>query len=166
VSELSRPEWNPVYYHLADANGIGFDRTAKGSNALSQYAAPVAVQFQDPDRTPLEYLLWFHHVSWDHRLTTGRSLWEELLNRYDSGVGAVASMRTAWSRLAGRVDAERHAEVAAMLGVQLREANWWRDASLAYWQSISGRTLPADVKPPAANLAYYRSLQFPYAPGR
>ncbi len=64
VADQSRPEWNPVYYHRADANGIGFDRTATGSNALAQYAAPAAAQFQDPDRTPLEYLLWFHHVSW------------------------------------------------------------------------------------------------------
>jgi alpha-glucuronidase len=166
VSDLSRPEWNPVYYHRADVAGIGFDRTAAGSNALSQYAAPVAAQFQDMDRTPLEFLLWFHRVAWDHRLSTGRTLWEELIHRYDSGVEAVAAMQAAWLKLAGQVDAERHAEVTAMLGVQLREANWWRDASLAYWQSISGRALPANVKPPAASLEYYRSLQFPYAPGR
>jgi alpha-glucuronidase len=166
VAELSRPEWNPVYYHRADANGIGFDRTATGSNALSQYTAQVAAQFQDPERTPLEYLLWFHRISWDKRLSTGRSLWEELIKRYDTGVQSVAAMQTAWARLADRVDAERHAEVAAMLGVQLREASWWRDASLAYWQSVSGRALPTGVKPPAASLEYYRSLQFPYAPGR
>jgi alpha-glucuronidase len=166
VSDLSRPEWNPVYYHRADAAGIGFDRTAAGSNALSQYAAPVAAQFQDVDRTPLEFLLWFHRVAWDHRLSTGRNVWEELIHRYDSGVESVAAMQAAWLKLAGQVDAERHAEVTAMLGVQLREAKWWRDASLAYWQSISGRALPANVKPPAASLEYYRSLQFPYAPGR
>jgi alpha-glucuronidase len=166
VSDLSRPEWNPVYYHRADANGIGFDRTVTGSNALSQYAAPVAMQFQDPDRTPLPYLLWFHRISWDKRLSTGRSLWEELVSRYDAGVQSVAAMQAAWARLHGKVDSERHAEVAAMLGVQLREARWWRDASLSYWQSVSGRALPAGVPPPAASLDYYRSLQFPYAPGR
>ncbi len=166
VSDLSRPEWNPVYYHRADAGGIGFDRTASGSNAISEYAAPVAAQFIDPDRTPLEYLLWFHHVSWDRRLNTGRSLWEELALRYDSGVNSVAGMQTAWAKLSGRVDAQRHAEVAAMLGVQLQEARWWRDASLAYWQSVSGRPLPAGVAAPAASLGYYQSLQFPYAPGR
>jgi alpha-glucuronidase len=166
VADLSRPEWNPVYYHRADANGIGFDRTATGSNALSQYAQQVAAQYQDPDRTPLEYLLWFHRVSWDKRLGTGRSLWEELAYRYDSGVQSVATMQEAWTRLAGRVDAERHAEVTAMLGVQLQEARWWRDASLAYWQGISGRALPPGVKPPAASLDHYKSLQFPYAPGR
>jgi alpha-glucuronidase len=166
VADLSRPEWNPVYYHRADANGIGFDRTATGSNALSQYSQPVALQFQDPDRTPLEYLLWFHRISWDKRLSTGRSLWEELVSRYDTGVQSVAAMQAAWTRLSGKVDAERHAEVAAMLGVQLQEARWWRDASIAYWQSVSGRALPTGARPPAASLEYYRSLQFPYAPGR
>jgi alpha-glucuronidase len=166
VADQSRPEWNPVYYHRADANGIGFDRTATGSNALSQYAAQVAVQFVDPERTPPEYLLWFHHVSWDHRLSSGRTLWQELALRYDSGVQSVAGMQADWAKLAGRVDAERHAEVAAMLGVQLKEARWWRDASLAYWQSVSGRALPPGVVAPAAGLSYYQGLQFPYAPGR
>jgi alpha-glucuronidase len=166
VADQSRPEWNPVYYHRADANGIGFDRTATGSNALSQYAPQVAAQFADPDRTPLEYLLWFHHVSWDRRLSSGRTLWEELAYRYDSGVQSVVTMQADWAKLAGRVDPERHAEVAAMLGVQLREARWWRDASLAYWQSVSGRALPPGVEAPAAGLGYYQSLQFPFAPGR
>jgi alpha-glucuronidase len=166
VADLSRPEWNPAYYHRADANGIGFDRTAAGSNALSQYAAPVAAQYVDPARTPLEYLLWFHHVGWDQRLSTGRSLWEELIHRYDTGVQSVSAMQAQWSKLEGRVDAERHAEVAAMLAVQLRESSWWRDASIAYWQSVSGRALPAGVALPAESLSYYRNLQFPYAPGR
>jgi alpha-glucuronidase len=166
VSDLSRPEWNPVYYHRADAKGIGFDRTSTGSNALSQYAAPVAAQFASPDRTPLEYLLWFHHVAWDHRLSTGRTLWEELIYRYDSGVKSVAAIQTEWAGVKGQVDAERHAEVTAMLGIQLQEARWWRDASLAYWQSISGLQLPPGTTKPAASLEYYRSLQFPFAPGR
>jgi alpha-glucuronidase len=166
VADLSRPEWNPVYYHRADVNGIGFDRIASGSNALSQYAEPVAAQYADSERTPLEYLLWFHRVAWDQRLSTGRTLWGELIHRYDTGVQSVSAMQARWSKLAGRVDDERHAEVAAMLAVQLKEARWWRDASIAYWQSVSGRALPAGVAPPAENLAHYKSLQFPYAPGR
>jgi alpha-glucuronidase len=166
VNDLARPEWNPVYYHRADANGIGFDRTATGSNAIAEYAAPVAAQFADPARISLDYLLWFHRVPWDRRLNTGRTLWEELAHRYDTGVQTVRSMQEDWARLSGRIDAERHAEVAAMLGVQLREARWWRDASLAYWQSVSGRPLPPGAAPPEQELGYYKSLQFPFAPGR
>lgn len=166
IADLSRPEWNPVYYHRADANGIGFDRTASGSNAIAEYAAPVATLFADPERIPPQYLLWFHHLSWDRPLATGRTLWQELVHRYDTGVQAVQTMQSDWAKLSGKIDVERHAEVAAMLRVQLREARWWRDASLAYWQSVSGRALPPGVAPPAQSLRYYQDLQFPYAPGR
>jgi len=166
VSDLSRPEWNPVYYHRADADGIGFDRTPGGSNALSQYAAPVAARFADPARTPLEYLLWFHHVSWRTPLATGRTLWEELLHRYDRGLAAVARWQQQWARLAGQIDAARHEQVAAMMAVQAREARWWRDASIAYWQHVNRLPLSAGVVPPEHPLQYYQSLQFPFAPGR
>lgn len=166
VSELSRPEWNPVYYHRADAQGIGFDRTASGSNAVSQYAPEVAAVFADRSRVPLDLLLWFHRVSWDAPLPTGRTLWEELLWRYDRGVSTVAAWQQQWAALRQQIDAPRHGEIAAMLGVQLREAQWWRDASIAYWQSVSGRSLPAGVSPPARSLAEYQQLQFPLAPGR
>jgi alpha-glucuronidase len=166
VADLARPEWNPVYYHRADADGIGFDRTASGSNALAQYSAPVAARFADPARIPLEYLLWFHHVPWRTPLSTGRTLWEEMLHRYDRGVASVSRWQQQWAALAGQVDAGRHDEVAAMLAVQAREARWWRNASIAYWQSINRLPLPAGVAPPEHSLAYYQSLQFPYAPGR
>jgi alpha-glucuronidase len=166
VSELSRPEWNPVYYHRADSSGIGFDRTATGSNAVALYAAPVAAAFSDLNTIPLEYLLWFHHVSWDRRLSSGRTTWAELLYRHDRGVAAVKTMAEDWAQLAGKIDTARHAEVARYLGVQLREAQWWRDASIAYWLSVSGRALPPGVAPPPQSLSYYRGLQFPYAPGR
>ena len=166
VAELSRPEWNPVYYHRADADGIGFDRTVHGSNALSQYAPGVAARFADPARTPLEYLLWFHHVGWRTPLSTGRNLWEELIHHYDRGVATVTRWQNQWAGLAGQVDAERHQQVAAMLAVQAREARWWRDASIAYWQHLNGLALPAGVLPPEHPLAYYQGLQFPYAPGR
>jgi alpha-glucuronidase len=166
VADLARPEWNPVYYHRADVDGIGFDRTASGSNALSQYAAPVAARFADPARTPLEYLLWFHHVPWRTALSTGRTLWEEMLHRYDRGVARVSSWQQQWAALAGQIDAGRHDQVAAMLAVQAREARWWRDASIAYWQHINQLPLPAGVSPPEHSLGYYQSLQFPNAPGR
>lgn len=166
VSELARPEWNPVYYHRADADGIGFDRTASGSQALAQYAPPVAAAFADPARIPLEYLLWFHRVGWQARLASGRTLWEELLHRYDRGVRAVEQWRLQWAGLAGQIDAERHGQVAAMLDVQVRESRWWRDASIAYWQQVNGLPLPDGVAPPAQPLSYYQSLEFPFAPGR
>lgn len=160
-----RADWTSVYFHRADADGIGFDRTRRGSDAVSQYAPPVAEIFDDVTRTPEEFLLWFHHVPWDHPMRSGRPLWDELVLRYDRGVGTVRGMRETWAGLDGRIDAGRHAQVAAFLAIQQDEAQWWRDASIAYFQSISGRPLPAGVAPPPHPLEYYKALEFPHAPG-
>ncbi|WP_409976720.1 alpha-glucuronidase family glycosyl hydrolase [Xanthomonas graminis] len=161
----ARPDWDPVYYHRADRNGIGFDRSATGSNAVAQYAPPLARRFGDVRTVPEDYLLWFHHVPWDHRMASGRPLWQELIGRYDHGVAEVARMRATWAGLAPYVDAQRYRQVADFLSIQQREAQWWRDASIAYWQEVSGRALPPGTAPPPHPLAYYQSLSFPYAPG-
>ena len=165
VDDLGRADWNPVYYHRADRHGIGFDRTSRGSNAVADYAPPVAARFASLDSVPDEYLLWFHHLPWDHRLRSGRSLWDELVGRYDRGLGEVAAMQRAWQGLAGKVDPERHAHVAAFLRIQHREARWWRDSSIAYFQSIAKRPLPPGTAPPEHSLDHYKSLDFPNAPG-
>ena len=137
ISDLGRPDWNPVYYHRADAEGIGFDRTPAGTNSIAQYAAPVRERWGNLATVGDDYLLWFHHVPWDHRLASGRTVWDELVTRYTGGVASVGGMRRTWAALAPRVDAQRHAEVAAFLAIQEDEAQWWRDASIAYFQSLS-----------------------------
>ena len=166
VADLARPEWNPVYYHRADAGGIGFDRTATGSNAVGQYAGPIARAFARPETTPESMLLWFHHLPWDRRMASGRSLWEELVTRYDRGIAYVDAMRRQWDTLRSKIDDERWRKTATYLAVQSREARWWRDASLAYWMSVNHRPLPAGVRPPEHDLAWYKAQQFPHAPGQ
>ena len=166
VDNLERPDWNPVYYHRADRGGIGFDRSPTGSNAVAQYAPALARLWADPRTTPPELLLWFHHLPWDYAMPSGRTLWAELIAHYDHGVAAVADMRRRWAALQPDVDAQRHAEVAAYLAVQEREARWWRDACIAYFQSVSGLPLPAGVRPPEHDLVFYKALRFPFAPGR
>ena len=165
VSGGPRADWTSVYYHRADAQGIGFDRSASGSNAVAQYVPPVAGRFGNVDTVPEEFLLWFHHVPWDHRMASGRTLWDELVLRYGRGVDYVRGMRRTWDGLSGKIDAERHAQVAAFLAIQEDEAQWWRDASIAYFQTFSKRPLPAGAEPPPHPLSYYQSLEFPYAPG-
>ncbi len=161
VSDLARPEWNPVYYHRGDRTGIGFDRTPTGSDALTQYAPDVAKRLLADE----ELLLWFRRVPWDHRLKNGKTLWEELPRRYDRGVAAVERMRTTWATLAPHVDAQRHRAVADFLNIQRDEAQWWRDASLAYWSTVSGRALPAGHSAPRHPLSWYQAQSFPEAPG-
>ncbi|WP_137189512.1 alpha-glucuronidase family glycosyl hydrolase [Stenotrophomonas rhizophila] len=160
-----RADWTSVYYHRADRDGIGFDRTARGSNAVGQYAPDVAARYGDLARVREPLLLWFHHVPWEHRMASGNTLWDELIGRYSQGVRQVQDMQATWASLGGRVDPQRHAQVTAFLRIQLREAQWWRDASVAYFQSVSGRPLPAGERAPPHPLNWYQGLQFPSAPG-
>ena len=166
VHELARAEWNPVHYHQADAVGIGVDRTASGTDAIAQYAPPIAKQLAKVATTPEKFLLWFHHVPWDYRMKSGRTLWDELALHYQAGVDQVRAMQRQWRALRPFVDAERFEKTDAFLAIQLREAEWWRDACLAYFGTFSKRPLPAGVAAPAHPLSYYQGLDFPYAPGR
>ena len=165
VSDLARPEWNPVYYHKADAQGIGFDRTRTGSNAIAQYAPPVARTFAKPETTPERDLLWFHHLPWTYRLKSGETLWDGMIHHYDRGVDYVTRMQATWDSLRPYVDADRFAQTQSFLRIQEREAKWWRDACIAYFQSKSGLPLPAGAAAPEHDLPYYEALSFPYAPG-
>jgi len=165
IADLARPEWNPTYYSRADTGGIGFDRTATGSDALSQYAPDVAKRWGSLATVPDRLLLWFHHVPWDYRMKSGRTLWDELVTRYDAGVAYVAGMQARWAGLKGRIDAQRWAEVRDFLAIQRDEAQWWRDASIAYFQSLSKRPLPAGHAAPPHDLDWYKAIRTPYAPG-
>lgn len=166
VDTLERPDWNPVYYHRAGRDGIGFDRTAGGSNAAARYAPEVARRLQDPATTPPELLLWFHHLPWRYRMPSGRTLWEELVVHYDRGVAQTAAMQARWDAIRPLVDGRRGTDVAQRLARQHAEARWWRDACLAYFQHVSGLPLPPGTDPPAHPLSWYQSLRFPYAPGQ
>ncbi|MGN6375478.1 MAG: alpha-glucuronidase, partial [Sphingomonas sp.] len=165
VHDLARAEWNPAYYNRADAEGIGFDRTKTGSDAVAQYAPPVAARFANLKTVGEDDLLWFHHVPWGYTMADGHSLWDELVMRYTAGVRYVAGMEDTWAAMRPFVDPERYAKAATFLNIQRREAQWWRDASIAYFQTFSKRPLPAGYAPPQHSLSYYQSLQFPYAPG-
>lgn len=165
VDDLPRADWNPTYFHRADRHGIGFDRTLSGSNAVSQYRPGVAACWASRKCVPDELLLWFHRAGWADRMRSGRTLWEELVRHYDNGVNSVSDFRHDWARLAGLVDPERHAEVSAHLATQQKDALWWRDASLAYWQSVNRLPLPSGTRPPAHDLATYRALRFTHVPG-
>jgi alpha-glucuronidase len=165
VSDLKRPEWNPTYYHRADAVGIGFERTPRGSNATSQYAPEVAAEFNDINRIPEKYLLWFHHVPWTYRMSSGRTLWDELVIHYDDGVAATARARATWATMKPYVDPERFAEEEAFLKIEQNEAQWWRDACIAYFQTFSKLPLLAGHAPPPHDVQYYEAINYPFVPG-
>lgn len=165
ISNLSRPEWNPVYYHKADTNGIGFDRSKTGSNATAQYAPDAAKIFDDVRICPEKDLLWFHHLSWDYKLKNGQTLWNGIALKYQEGVDEVQAMVSTWDKMEKYVDDQRFNEVKMLLGIQYKEAKWWRDACLLYFQQFSGKELPKGVEKPTKSLDYFQSLKFPFAPG-
>lgn len=165
IKEGKREDWTSVYYHRADSEGIGFDRTETGGNALAQYHPEVARKFSDPSSCPDKYLLWFHHLDWDYEMESGHTLWEELCYRYSKGVKSVEEMRGTWKSLEGLIDSQRHEKVRDLLEIQKKEAKWWHDACILYFHSCSGRPLPDDLEEPDKSLSYYKSLEFPHAPG-
>jgi alpha-glucuronidase len=158
TANLERPDWTAIYYHRAAKDGIGFDRTKTGSNAIAQYPAPLAKLYGDVNAVPEDFLLWFHHVSWDHKMKSGRSLWDELVHKYYEGVEQVRSMQREWDKLEAYVDAERFAQVKALLIVQERDAVIWRDSCVLYFQTFSGKPIPAGYEKPKHNLDYYKFL--------
>lgn len=165
VGNLSRPEWNPTYYHKADKNGIGFDRSKTGSNATTQYSPEVAKLFDDVKTCPEKDLLWFHHLSWDYKLKNGQTLWNGIALKYQEGVDEVATMQSTWNKMGKYVDETRFKEVQMLLNIQHKEAKWWRDACLLYFQQFSGKDLPKGVEKPSQTLEHFKSLKFPFAPG-
>ena len=165
VKDAGRDDWTSVYYHKADSVGIGFNRTATGSNAVAQYFPEVAKQFGDVKQVPEKYLLWFHRLKWSDKLSSGNTLWNELVAHYYDGVKVVDSMQVLWTGMKGKVDDDRHQEVSQLLKIQYEEAKWWRDACLLYFQSFSKLPLPAGYKKPKHDLAYYQNLRFYFVPG-
>jgi len=159
TSDMPRPDWNAVYYHKADEQGIGFDRTKTGSNALEQYQPEVAKSFRDPQSTPSEYLLWFHHLPWDFMMPSGRTLWDELVHRYYQGVEDVRTMQRLWQSVKGLIDEERFEHVDALLEIQLEDAIWWRNACILYFQNFSDRNIPDGLEKPKHSLEYYKKLE-------
>ncbi len=158
---LSTPEWNPTYYHDADSQGIGFDRTSSGSNAVEQYFSPLREELANRDTIPDELLLFFHHVGWQEPMASGRTLWEELVYRYSLGVDTVDAMRTKWALASGYIDVARFDDVSSFLEIQHSEARWWRDACLQYFRSFANLEVPSGYAQPAHDLSFYQGLNCP-----
>jgi len=165
IKDKHRDDWTSVYYHRADETGIGFDRTETGSNAISQYLPEVAENFGSLEECPEKYLLWFHHVPWKYEMKSGNTLWEEMVYKYYEGVDSVKSIRRTWETLSGKIDEERFNRVSMLLKIQEKEAIWWRNACLLYFQTFSNKPIPKEVEQPDKTLEYYMNLNFPYAPG-
>lgn len=159
--EGARPDWLPTYYHRADKEGLGFDRTTDGSDAVSQYPDSLAAVFNSIDSCPDEFLLWFHHVPWKHEMKSGRTMWDELCLHYQRGVDAARGFRDTWKDMSPYVDAERHASVAHRFDIQASDAVWWKDACLEYFRTFSHMKYPAGVEKPRFSLKKLKKVKLP-----
>jgi alpha-glucuronidase len=141
-----RSDWTAVYYHQADKQGIGFDRTRKGDDYVDQYLKPLSDVLDDVEACPGKLLLWFHHLPWDFRMKSGKTLWSELTEHYDEGVTGARNMQRTWAHLEGKIDLRRFQEVSERLNVQVADALTWRNHILGYFGSINGLPVPDPPK--------------------
>ncbi|MDR6403627.1 MULTISPECIES: alpha-glucuronidase [Chryseobacterium] len=154
-----RPDWSPVYYHQANAQGIGFDRTKSGSNAVSDYFPPLNEIYGNIKTCPENLLLWFHHVPWDYQMKDGKTLWEELSYKYDTGVKNVREYQKIWDKMQPYVDEERFQNVQSKLKIQAKDAVWWKDACLLYFQTFSKMPIPYDIERPVHELEDLKKIK-------
>ena len=155
----SRPDWEPAYYHKAAADGIGFDRTTKGSDAVSQYHEPLKSLYNDVNTCPDNLILWFHHLPWDYKMKSGRTLWNELCYTYQEGIDEARSFITTWESVEKYVDPYRYGQVHEKLVRQAKDAIWWRDALMLYFQTFSGMPIPDDCTQPQHTLDELRRFR-------
>lgn len=154
-----RPDWSPVYYHQADAKGLGFDRTKTGSNAVSQYFPPLNERYGNISTCPENLILWFHHVPWNYTMKDGKSLWDELCYTYDSGVKKVRDYQKIWDKMEPYIDKQRFADVQSKLKIQSKDAVWWKDACLLYFQTFSQKPIPYDIERPVYELEDLKKIK-------
>jgi alpha-glucuronidase len=141
--DTGRVDWQSVYYHRADTIGIGFNRSSRGSNAVGQYAPPLRSQFDNLATCPEKYLLWFHHVGWDHTLRSGRTLWDEMCRSYAAGTDFVKTMYITWLSLEHSIDSRVFSDVKAKLEQHRTDASIWKNTCLSFFQKFSRRPIPA-----------------------
>lgn len=154
----ARPDWTPPYYHQADSLGIGFNRTTTGSNAVSQYHQPLTSQFNNVNSTPEIDLLWFHHLSWDYKTKSGRTLWDQLCYHYNTGVNQVRDFQKTWDTTKNYISGPRFKEMQELLKRQAFDAKVWSDACVLYFQQFSKRPIPFELERPMYDLEFLQSI--------
>lgn len=155
----ARADWLPSYYHRADAKGLGFDRTATGSYATAQYPAPYNTLYENIKSCPEEYILWFHHVPWDYTMKNGKTMWYNLCDKYNTGVNQVRTFQGVWDKMKGYVDKNRFEDIQRRFKIQSRDAVWWRDACLLYFQTFSNMEIPEQMERPVHDLKQMKEFQ-------
>jgi alpha-glucuronidase len=160
-----RADQTSVYFNRADSIGLGFNRSSTGSNAVNQYFPHVRDIFEKIETCPENLLLWFHHMPWDYKMSSGRTLWNELCLRYQEGVDSVKWLSDQWELSKSNIDPERFEAVKALLIKQERDAKIWKDACILYFQTFSKRPVPEGVEKADHALDFYKAYRYTDIPG-
>ena len=155
----SRPDWEPAYYHKAAVDGIGFNRTTTGSNNVSQYNEPLKSIYNNVETCPDNLILWFHHLPWDYKMKSGRTLWNELCYTFQEGIDEARGFIGTWESVEKYVDPYRYGQIHDKLVRQAKDAIWWRDALMLYFQQYSKMDIPADCTQPQHTLDELRRFR-------
>ncbi len=160
-----RPDWTSVYYHNASEEGVGFDRSESGSNSVGQYPEPLRSIYNSVEDVPEKFLLWFHHLPWNHEMKSGRTLWNEMVHKYYTGAESVTWMQEKWNSVEPYIDAQRFKHVKQLLEMQRQDAIWWRNSCVLYFQQFSKMPIPDGFEKPENDLEYYENKQLRFVPG-
>lgn len=162
----ARPDWLPSYYHKADKQGLGFNRSSKGSNATGQYAAVYGKLLDNPETCPAELILWFHHVAWNKQITHKcgaetytETLFDALGRHYQQGLDEARAMQQQWETLNGKICPSVFADIQRRLAIQVKDAEWWKDGSMLYWQNFSKMPWPAVTEPAKHELSALKAAK-------
>jgi len=158
LTKAARPDWTSIYYHRADSIGLGFDRTGNLSNAVKLYSKEIYETWGNAEKCDLNYLLWFHHIAWNKKLSSGNTLWEELCFRYYNGVVEVEKLQKDWLKLQPFIDKETFISVNSRLKTQQKESIWWRDACVLYFKEFSKMSIPSSLTPPNRSLEEVKNI--------
>ena len=147
-------------FHKATKDGIGFNRTASGSNAIEQYNPEIRIKLKNPDTTPEKYLLWFHHLPWNYTMKSGNTLWYDLVTKYYEGAARVKSIKQKFSVLKGKIDKDQFKLIDSLLSIQTTDARIWRNSCVLYFQQFSEMPIPDKYEIPEHNLEYYKNIRY------
>lgn len=157
----AREDWLPRYYHRADKQGIGFDRTRQGSGNTQQYPEPFRTMYDDINTCPENLLLWFHHTPWNHLMSNGLTLWQNLCYQYEQGACEAEQFVNLWKQMEPYLDTERYEAMLWRFKRQARDAWWWHDACILYFQQFSELPIPSDITPARFNLQELMKYHLP-----
>lgn len=125
-------------YHRADHLGIGVDRSHNGTGYAGLYREPNASLYDDPEKCPEELLLFFHHMPYEYRLQSGKTILQHIYDTHFDGVALVDEMVRRFEELKGKLPEMQYERMAQRFAHQKEHSREWRDQINTYFYRKTG----------------------------